>query len=107
MSIIKNNQAAKTTITRDMSDLDREVGNVYETVVVLCKRADRSPPRSRRSSAASWRSSPPAPRTWRRSENREQVEIDSTTSVSPEAFGACGIQGTPRGQGAHPAPGGR
>lgn len=41
MSIIKNNQAAKTTITRDMSDLDREVGNVYETVVVLGKRADQ------------------------------------------------------------------
>ncbi|MCB0791809.1 MAG: DNA-directed RNA polymerase subunit omega [Flavobacteriales bacterium] len=33
--------AAKTTITRNMADLDQEMGNVYETVVVLGKRANQ------------------------------------------------------------------
>jgi hypothetical protein len=33
--------AARTTITRDMSKLDKEVGNVYEAVALLGKRADQ------------------------------------------------------------------
>lgn len=33
--------AARTTITRDMSRLDKEVGNVYEAVALLGKRADQ------------------------------------------------------------------
>jgi hypothetical protein len=33
--------AAKTTITRDMSKLDQEVGNTYEAVALLGKRADQ------------------------------------------------------------------
>ncbi|MCB0794940.1 MAG: DNA-directed RNA polymerase subunit omega [Flavobacteriales bacterium] len=37
----KNTNAAKTTITRDMADLDATIGNVYETVYVLGKRADQ------------------------------------------------------------------
>ncbi|MCB9170156.1 MAG: DNA-directed RNA polymerase subunit omega [Flavobacteriales bacterium] len=32
---------AKTTITRDLSDLDQETGNIYEAVVVLGKRANQ------------------------------------------------------------------
>lgn len=33
--------AAKTTITRDVNELDKELGNVYETVSVLGKRANQ------------------------------------------------------------------
>ena len=33
--------AAKTTITRDVSKLDKETGNVYESVAILGKRANQ------------------------------------------------------------------
>ena len=33
--------AAKSTITRNVADLDKEVGNVYETVSILGKRANQ------------------------------------------------------------------
>jgi Skp family chaperone for outer membrane proteins len=37
----KHTAAARTTITRDMTKLDKEVGNVYEAVALLGKRADQ------------------------------------------------------------------
>lgn len=37
----KHTNAAKTTITRDVSKLDKEIGNVYETVSILGKRANQ------------------------------------------------------------------
>ena len=37
----KHTNAAKTTITRDVTELDNEVGNVYETVAILGKRANQ------------------------------------------------------------------
>jgi DNA-directed RNA polymerase subunit K/omega len=37
----KHSNAAKTTITRNVADLDNEVGNVYETVAILGKRANQ------------------------------------------------------------------
>ena len=33
--------AAKTTVTRDVAKLDQEIGNVYETVAILGKRANQ------------------------------------------------------------------
>ncbi|MCC7501439.1 MAG: DNA-directed RNA polymerase subunit omega [Flavobacteriales bacterium] len=41
MSNTHNMNAAKTTITRDVKDLDVELGNIYETVSVLGKRANQ------------------------------------------------------------------
>ena len=41
MSNTHNMNAAKTTITRDVKDLDMELGNIYETVSVLGKRANQ------------------------------------------------------------------
>jgi DNA-directed RNA polymerase subunit K/omega len=38
---MKPTQAAKTTITRNVSDLDKETGNVYEAVAILGKRANQ------------------------------------------------------------------
>ncbi|MBX2971781.1 MAG: DNA-directed RNA polymerase subunit omega [Flavobacteriales bacterium] len=38
---MKISNAAKTTVTRDVSKLDREIGNVYETVAMLGKRANQ------------------------------------------------------------------
>ncbi len=37
----KHQNAAKTTVTRNVAQLDQEVGNVYETVVILGKRANQ------------------------------------------------------------------
>ena len=37
----KNSQAAKTTVTRDVALLDKEIGNVYEAVAILGKRANQ------------------------------------------------------------------
>ncbi|HMN05413.1 MAG TPA: DNA-directed RNA polymerase subunit omega [Flavobacteriales bacterium] len=34
-------KAAKTTVTRNVNELDAEVGNVYETVAILGKRANQ------------------------------------------------------------------
>lgn len=38
---MKPSNAAKTTVTRDVSKLDREIGNIYETVALLGKRANQ------------------------------------------------------------------
>lgn len=38
---VKHAAAAKTTITRDVNLLDKETGNVYETVAILGKRANQ------------------------------------------------------------------
>jgi DNA-directed RNA polymerase subunit K/omega len=37
----KHTPAAKTTITRNVADLDKETGNVYEAVAILGKRANQ------------------------------------------------------------------
>lgn len=37
----KPSNAAKTTVTRDVAKLDKEIGNVYETVALLGKRANQ------------------------------------------------------------------
>jgi DNA-directed RNA polymerase subunit K/omega len=37
----KKSTAAKTTITRDKNELDRETNNIYEAIVVLGKRANQ------------------------------------------------------------------
>ena len=36
-----NSKAVHTTITRDMSEMDAKIGNVYETVAVISKRANQ------------------------------------------------------------------
>lgn len=38
---LKHSNAAKTTVTRDVAKLDQEIGNVYETVALLGKRANQ------------------------------------------------------------------
>lgn len=37
----KKTQAAQTTITRDLSDFDKETGNVYESLVIMSKRGSQ------------------------------------------------------------------
>lgn len=37
----KKSTAAKSTITRDKNELDRETNNIYESIVILGKRANQ------------------------------------------------------------------
>ncbi len=37
----KNTNAARTTITRDVKDLEAQTGNIYESIVVISKRANQ------------------------------------------------------------------
>lgn len=37
----KNSNAARTTITRDVKDLEAQTGNIYESIVVISKRANQ------------------------------------------------------------------
>lgn len=37
----KNSKADRTTVTRDVVELEKETGNVYETIVMLSKRANQ------------------------------------------------------------------
>lgn len=37
----KSSNASKTTVTRDLRQVTKNVGNVYETVVILSKRANQ------------------------------------------------------------------
>ncbi len=38
---LKHASSAKTTITRDVNNLDKETGNIYESVAMLVKRANQ------------------------------------------------------------------
>lgn len=37
----KNSTAEKTTITRDLIDLEKSTGNIYESIVMISKRANQ------------------------------------------------------------------
>lgn len=37
----KNTNAARTTITRNVKDLELQTGNIYESIVVISKRANQ------------------------------------------------------------------
>lgn len=37
----KNSKAPHSTVTRDMNELSQKVGNVYETVAIISKRANQ------------------------------------------------------------------
>lgn len=37
----KNSKAERTTITRNTADLEKETGNIYETIVMLSKRSNQ------------------------------------------------------------------
>lgn len=41
MSQVKNNSIPNTTVTRDLRDLDKNTDNLYETIVVISKRANQ------------------------------------------------------------------
>lgn len=38
---IKKNSVPSNTVTRDITDIDTQTGNIYESVVIISKRADQ------------------------------------------------------------------
>jgi DNA-directed RNA polymerase subunit K/omega len=41
MSQVKNNIVPNTTVTRDLRELDKETDNLYESIVIIGKRANQ------------------------------------------------------------------
>ena len=86
MSNNRNTQAAKTTITRDMSELDEQVGNVYETVVILGKRADQITSQIREELSSKLEEFATSTENLEEVyENREQIEISKFYERMPKS----------------------
>jgi DNA-directed RNA polymerase subunit K/omega len=81
----KNTKAVHTTITRDMSELDAKVGNVYETVAIIAKRANQiSSDLKKELDARLQDFSVPQDNIDEVFENKEQIEISRSYEMMPK-----------------------
>ncbi|MBQ7209649.1 MAG: DNA-directed RNA polymerase subunit omega [Paludibacteraceae bacterium] len=81
----KNSKAVHTTITRDMSELDAKIGNVYETVAVIGKRANQISSELKKELDAKLQDfSIPQDNNDEVFENKEQIEISRSYEVLPK-----------------------
>ena len=81
----KNTKAVHTTITRDMSELDAKVGNVYETVAIIAKRANQiSSDLKKELDARLQDFSVPQDNIDEEFENKEQIEISRSYEMMPK-----------------------
>ena len=72
----KNSKAPKNTVTRDINQLTEPVGNVYETVAIIAKRANQISVGMKRELDAKLQDfSIPQDNLEETFENREQIEI--------------------------------
>ena len=72
----KNSKAPKNTVTRDVNQLMEPVGNVYETVAIIAKRANQISAGIKRELDAKLQDfSIPQDNLEETFENREQIEI--------------------------------
>ena len=72
----KNSKAPKNTVTRDVNQLMEPVGNVYETVAIIAKRANQISSGIKRELDAKLQDfSIPQDNLEETFENREQIEI--------------------------------
>ena len=72
----KNSKAPKNTVTRDINQLMEPVGNVYETVAIIAKRANQISTGIKRELDAKLQDfSLPQDNLEETFENREQIEI--------------------------------
>ena len=72
----KNSKAPKNTVTRDINQLMEPVGNVYETVAIIAKRANQISTGIKRELDAKLQDfSIPQDNLEETFENREQIEI--------------------------------
>lgn len=82
----KKSKAPKNTITRDMTKLTEPVGNVYETVAIIGKRANQIASSLKHELDAKLQDfSVPQDAMDDTFENREQIEISRSYEVLPKA----------------------
>ncbi len=82
---LKQSKAPKNTITRDMNKLVEPVGNVYETVAIIAKRANQISSALKKELDAKLQDfSVPQDSTDETYENREQIEISRTYERLPK-----------------------
>ena len=82
----KNSKAPKNTVTRDVNQLMEPVGNVYETVAIIAKRANQISAGIKRELDAKLQDfSIPQDTLDETFENKEQIEISRTYEKMPKA----------------------
>ena len=81
----KKSKAVHNTITRDMSELDAKVGNVYETVAIIAKRANQISQELKKELDAKLQDfSTPQDNIEEVFENKEQIEISRSYEMLPK-----------------------
>lgn len=81
----KNTKASQSTITRDMSELDAKVGNVYESVAIIAKRANEISAELKKELDAKLQDfTIPQENIDEVFENREQIEISRSYELLPK-----------------------
>ena len=81
----KNSKAPKNTVTRDINQLTEEVGNVYETVAIIAKRANQISTGIKRELDAKLQDfSIPQEGIDEVFENKEQIEISKSYESLPK-----------------------
>lgn len=81
----KRTNAPKTTQTRDMSELNAKVGNVYETVTIISKRSNQIAQEIKKELDAKLQDfSIPQENIDETYENKEQIEISRTYERLPK-----------------------
>lgn len=82
----KKTKAPKTTITRNMNQMTEKVGNVYETVAIIGKRANQISNALKRELDAKLQDfSVPQDAIDETFENKEQIEISRSYEKMPKA----------------------
>ena len=82
----KNSKAPRNTVTRDINQLTEGVGNVYETVAIIAKRANQISVGMKRELDAKLQDfSIPQDNLEETFENREQIEISRQYERLPKA----------------------
>lgn len=81
----KKSKAPKTTVTRDLNQLTEPVGNVYETIAILAKRANQISGAIKELDAKLQDFSIPQDALDETFENKEQIEISRTYERMPKA----------------------
>lgn len=83
---LKQSKAPKNTITRDMNGLVEPVGNVYETVAIIAKRANQISSALKKELDAKLQDfSVPQDSIDETFENKEQIEISRTYERLPKS----------------------
>ena len=81
----KNSKAPHNTITRDMSELNQKVGNVYETVAIISKRANQISQELKKELDDKLQDfNTPQENIDEMFENKEQIEISRTYELLPK-----------------------